>query len=62
MGDHTNIFNVEEVARRYHVDISIAGKLWEETRREFGDDMMMAELHFVRAIRRIAEQSMKKAS
>ncbi len=62
MGDQTNVFNVEEAARRYHVDITTARKLWEEARQEFGDDMMMAELHTIRAIRRVAEKSMKKAS
>ena len=62
MSDHTYVFNIEEAARRYHVDIATVRKLWEEAREEFDDDMMMAELHTVRAIRRIAEKSMKKAS
>ena len=52
MSDHTYVFNIEEAARRYHVDTATARKLWEEAREEFGDDMMMAELHAIRAIRR----------
>jgi hypothetical protein len=58
----TTVFNVENAALRYHADISTAHKLLEEARQEFGDDDMMAELHAIRAIRRTAQKSLKKAS
>jgi hypothetical protein len=56
------VFNVENAALRYHADISIAHKLLEEARQEFGDDDMMVELHAIRAIRRTAQKKLKKTS
>ena len=62
MTDRISYFDIEKAARRYHLEIVIARRLLEEARQEFGNDEMMAELHAIRAIRRTAENTLKKAS
>jgi len=58
----TSYFDIEKVARRYHLDSGTARRLLAEAREEFGNDEMMAELHALRALRRFAAEEQKKAS
>ena len=62
MTDRNSYFDIEKAAHHYNLDIVTARRLLAEAREEFGDDVMMAELHAIRAIRRSAENTLKKAS
>ena len=55
-------FRVDEIAREYQLDLTIARRLLDEARQEFENDEMMAELHAIRAIKRMATKQQQKAS
>jgi len=52
--EHIDYFQIDEIARESQLDLTIARRLLDEARQEFKDDEMMAELHAIRAIKRIA--------
>lgn len=49
-----NYFHIDQIAREYQLDLTIARRLLDEARQEFENDEMMAELHTIRAIKRMA--------
>ena len=49
-----NYFSIDKIAREYQLDLTTARRLLDEARQEFEDDEMMAELHTIRAIKRMA--------
>jgi len=55
-------FHIDKIAREYQLDLTIARRLLDEAREEFENDEMMAELHAIRAIKRMAATQQQKAS
>ncbi len=51
------LFDIENLANEWKVDLSIHTKLVKEAREEFPNDKMMVELHIVRALRRDRRQN-----
>ena len=60
--ESSHYFDIAKVAQRYHLDFDTARRLLAEARQEFENDDMMAELHTIRAIRRLSTAKMRKAS
>jgi len=57
-----NYFRIDQIAREYGLNLAIARRLLDEARQEFENDEMMAELHTIRAIKRMASVQRQKAS
>lgn len=60
--EHIDYFYIDEITRKYQLDLTIARRLLDEAREEFENDEMMAELHAIRAIKRMATIQQQKAS
>ena len=57
-----NYIRIDQIAREYHLDLSIVQRLLDEARQEFEQDEMMAELHTICAIKRMATVQQQRAS
>lgn len=59
---NTTYFDYQKVAQQMKVPISILRKIEQEVRKDFPDDLMLYELHVLRALRSKYWQKIAKAN
>ena len=53
-------FDIEKLANDYRISKELLESIITQAHSEFGDDHMMAELHALRAVRRLGLDTVKK--